>query len=136
MKRVFSKRRRVLTAVAIGAVVVIGLGLTWAWRFETNARGPIGAAMQVAQGSAALRSAIGAPMRAERLARGSLVASDGNGTADLVVRIAGPHGRGALTEWAQEVKGQWHVCSLTFEPRNGGADVTLVDDAATHCERE
>ncbi|HEV2215788.1 MAG TPA: cytochrome c oxidase assembly factor Coa1 family protein [Terracidiphilus sp.] len=136
MKRVFSKRRRVLTAVATGAVVVIGFGLTWAWRFETNARGPIGAAMQVAQSSAVLRMAIGTPMRAEELARGSVVASGGNGTADLVVRIDGPRGRGALDEWAQEVKGQWHVCSLTFEPRNGGAEVTLVDDATTRCERE
>ena len=136
MKRVFSKRRRVLAAVAIGAVAVIGLGLTWAWRFESNARAPIGAAMQVAQGSAVLRMAIGTPMRAEELARGSLVASDGNGTADLVVRIDGPHGRGALAEWAQEVKGQWHVCSLTFVPRNGGESVTLVNDATTHCERE
>lgn len=136
MKRIISRRRGVLAAVAICAVVVIGLGLTWAWRFETNARAPIGAAMQVAQSSAVLKKAIGAPMRAEPLARGSLVASGGDGTADLVVRINGPNGRGTLDEWAQEVEGQWHVCSLTFEPRNGGASLTLVDDATTHCAGE
>lgn len=125
-----------LATVAVCAVVVIGLGLMWVWRFESNARAPIGVAMQVARSSAQMQKAIGTPMRAERLARGSLVENGGDGNADLVVRIDGPKGRGALSEWAQEVDGRWQVCSLTFHPRDGGADLTLVDDATAHCERE
>jgi hypothetical protein len=136
MKKSFLKRRRLLASVAVCAVVVIGLGLTWVWRFESSARAPIRVAMMVARNSTQLQKAIGMPMRAERLARGNLVASGGNGTADLVVRIEGPKGRGTLSEWAQEVAGRWHVCSLSFHARDGGADLTLVDDATTNCERE
>jgi Cytochrome oxidase complex assembly protein 1 len=136
MKKNFLKRRRALAAVAVCAVTVIGLGLLWVWRFERNARAPIGVAMDVARSSARLQKAIGTPMRAEQLARGNLVGSGGFGTADLMVRIAGPNGRGTLSEWAQESAGEWHVCSLSFHPRDGGQDLTLVDDATTHCERE
>ncbi|MGB6973505.1 MAG: hypothetical protein WBD67_02360 [Terracidiphilus sp.] len=136
MKKIVLLRRKILAAVAICAAVVIGLGLMWVWRFEHNARAPIDAAMKVARGSAKLQKAIGMPMKAERLALGNLIASDGDGTADLVVRIEGPDDRGALDEWAQEVAGEWRVCSLAFQPRDGGAKLTLVDDATTNCERE
>jgi Cytochrome oxidase complex assembly protein 1 len=136
MKNNFLKRRRLLASVAVWAVIVIGLGLTWVWRFESNARAPIGAAMSAAMNSAQLRQAIGTPMQAEQLARGSMVGSGGYGNADLVVRIDGPNGRGTLSEWAQEVAGKWQVCSLSFHPRGGGADMMLVSDSTTHCERE
>lgn len=136
MEKILLKRRRILAATAICAVAVIGFGLTWVWRFENNARGPIVAAMQVARNSPQLQKTIGMPMHVERLARGNLEASGSSGNADLVVRIDGPNGRGALSEWAQKVAGEWHVCSLTFLPRDGGANLKLVDDATTNCERE
>ena len=136
MKQNFLKRRRFLAWVAVCAVAVIGLGLMWVWRFERNAQAPIGVAMGVARNSTELQNAIGTPMKSEQVVRGNLVEGGGDGNADLMVRIEGPKGRGTLGEWAQEVGGQWHICSLYFHPREGGEDLTLVDDATTHCERE
>ena len=136
MKQNFLMRRGLLAIMAGCAVLVIAAGLISVWRFERNARVPIRVAMHVARNSAELQTAIGTPMQVEPLARGDLIADRGNGNADLMVRIKGPKGRGVLGEWAQEVAGQWHICSLDFRSQDGVIRLTLVDEASTHCERE
>ena len=66
---------------------------------------------------------------------GSFISKGGNGNADLKIPLQGPKGNGSLLEWAQEEHGQWHLCSLDFQPEHGKS-LTLVDAAKTHCEPE
>ena len=75
-------------------------------------------------------------MHIARLTKGTLVSDDGEGNADLTIRIRGPLGRGTLYEWAQEGAGNWHICSLLFVSRDGTTSIPLVDDSSTHCDRE
>jgi hypothetical protein len=75
-------------------------------------------------------------MNRRNIAKGRILASRGDGNADLTIQIRGPLGRGKLDEWAQEKNGTWHICGLQFESSRSPTSVTLVDESSTHCERE
>jgi hypothetical protein len=91
-------------------------------------------AIYAAQTSDELIEKLGEPMRAGKPV-GQFVSKGGNGNADLEIPLEGPRARGALLEWAQQERGQWHLCGLDFKPEHGES-VTLVDEAKTHCEPE
>ena len=112
------------------------LGCLWFLSLPIRAQAPIKLAASKARSSAEVTQLIGQPLNTGRFVKGYLVSKDGNGNADLTIPIHGPLGYGTLVEWAQEDKGNWHICSLLFRSDDASTATQLVSDTSTHCERE
>jgi len=105
-------------------------------RFEARVRIPVALAKSAARNSPEMRSLLGEPLHFSRIVRGNLSSDHGDGNADLIIRVGGPLGRGALNEWAQEDNGKWHICSMVFQPSGGSSSILILDGSSNHCESE
>ena len=112
------------------------LGCLWFLSLPIRAQAPVKLAASKARSSAEVTQLIGQPLNTGRFVKGYLVSKDGNGNADLTIPIHGPLGYGTLVEWAQEDKGNWHICSLLFRSSDASTATQIVSDTSTHCERE
>jgi hypothetical protein len=93
-------------------------------------------ALRTATLSDAVKGQLGTPLKMGIFVTGHLFLSGGDtGTADLRIPISGPKGEGTLIEWAQSGFAGWHLCSLILRPTTG-ADLVLVPDESSKCERE
>ncbi|MGA9463753.1 MAG: cytochrome c oxidase assembly factor Coa1 family protein [Terracidiphilus sp.] len=136
MEPIRRRQSKFLKAVLIWFVLTLILLGFWGMDFERRAQEPAELATQIAFRSAQIRQALGDPLRGSKFIRGNLTVDKGNGNADLYFRIKGSSGVGTLYEWAQESAGRWQICGLNFKSDRLRDEVTLVDDAHTHCERE
>ena len=128
------RRTAILALSGIG--VILFLGCLWFLSLPIRAQAPVKLAAGEARSSAEVTQLIGQPLNTGRFVKGYLVSKDGNGNADLTIPIHGPLGNGTLVEWAQEDKGNWHICSLLFRSSDASTATQLVSDTSTHCERE
>jgi hypothetical protein len=124
----------ILALTGIGVILV--LGCLWLLSLPIRAQAPVRLATTKARGSAQVTQLIGQPLNTARFVKGYLVSKDGNGNADLTIPIHRPLGHGTLVEWAQEDKGNWHICSLVFQSSDASTTTQLVSETSTHCERE
>jgi hypothetical protein len=115
-------------------LLILAIGLVP--RFEMQGRAPAALAKHAARNSPRLRNLLGEPRHFSRIVRGSLSSGHGDGNADLIIRIGGPLGRGALNEWAQEDEGEWHICSLVFQPSGRSSSILIIDGSSSHCKSE
>ena len=115
------------------AIAIEGIGYL---RFLFRAQSPEAVAMKMARSSVRVKQALGEPLRVSSIISGNLISRGGFGNADLNIHVVGPLGRGRISEWAQENKSKWSVCSLSFKPDDSDAVISLVDEASAHCERE
>jgi hypothetical protein len=111
------------------------LGVLFAFKSSSQKRAIADPAIYAAQTSPAVEAQLGLPIQPGWPVRGSVVSKNGYGNADLQIPLNGSKGKGILSEWAQQEKGKWHICSLDLAAPNG-SQLTLVDEATTHCEPE
>ena len=127
--------RKAALVSTFGAFLFV-LAVGWVGRFETQARVPAALAKSAARNSPRLRNLLGEPLHFAQIIGGNLESGHGGGNADLIIRVSGPQGRGALNEWAQETKGKWSICSLLFQSSDGSSSILIVDGSSNHCESE
>jgi hypothetical protein len=127
-------RKTVLISTFGTFLLVLAVG--WVARFETQARVPAALAKGAARNSPRMRNLLGEPLQFARIVRGNLESGHGDGNADLIIRVSGPLGRGALKEWAQKTNGKWSICSLLFQSSDGSSSILIVDGSSNHCESE
>ena len=126
-----------LRGLAALLTVILFAAAIWIVIFQNRVREPVRLAADVAGGSADVRQVIGDRLKIGRWIRGNLVATSGDGNADLTIPVYGSLGRGVLEEWAQEGAGKWRLCSLVFHSgKHNSITITVVDDASTRCDRE
>ena len=118
--------------VATVAVVIVAL---WFLAFVNESQPAVVLALRSAAGSPGVLKALGGRPIQKRYVTGHVISGPDYGNADLTVHVAGPGGQGTLFEWAQNGFVGWHICSLMFKG-SAGPEITVVSDAATHCERE
>jgi hypothetical protein len=92
-------------------------------------------AVRAAGESGLLRQQVGTPIRMGYFVSGRVIGRMDAGTADLIIPISGPNGKGELIDWSQNGFQGWHVCSLVFRP-DSGLDVVIAPDEDSKCERE
>ena len=119
-----------------GIGVSLLLACLWFLSLPIRAQAPVKLAASKARSSVEVTQLIGQPLDTGRFVKGYLISKAGNGNADLTIPIHGPLGYGTLVEWAQEDKGNWHICSLLFLSDDASTATQLVSDTSTHCERE
>jgi hypothetical protein len=112
------------------------LGCLWFLSLPIRAQAPVKLAASKARSSTEVTQLIGQPLNTGRFVKGYVISKGGNGNADLTIPIHGPLGYGTLVEWAQEDKGNWHICSLLFRSSDASTATQIVSDTSTHCERE
>jgi len=118
----------------VATVCVVSVAL-WFVSFVNESTAPVLLALRTATGSPGVSKALGGVPLQMRFVTGHVVSGPDYGNADLTIHIAGPGGQGTLFEWAQNGFGGWHICSLMFKGSTG-TEITVVSDAATHCDRE
>ena len=123
----------ILAPVALFPFLLVGV--LFAFKSSSQKRAIADPAIYQAQTTPAVEAALGLPIQPGWPVRGRVISKHGFGNADLQIPLNGSRGKGMLSEWAQQEKGKWHICSLRFVAPNGTL-LTLVDDAATRCERE
>jgi hypothetical protein len=128
------RKTAILAVSAVGLVSL--LACIWFLSLSIRAQSPVRLAASKAQSSADVRQVIGQPLNTGRFVRGYLISDNGNGNADLRIRVYGPLGHGTLSEWAQENQGKWRICSLVFQSSDASGTTQLVSDTSTDCERE
>ena len=114
---------------------VVGAFVLFVFSLLRN-NGAVELAVRTASDSDVVAKAVGKPFRVGRFVTGNINTDAGSGNADLNIRISGPRGKGTLLEWAQENRGKWEICSLLYRPADGSADITIISDENTRCERE
>jgi hypothetical protein len=129
-----SKRALVIAAAAVLGLSISGLYLFL--MFQRAVQPPVRLAEIKSRESPEVGRAVGESFMVGRFVTGRLTLKNGSGSTDLTIHISGPRGRGTLREWAQEDHGRWQICSLIFRPDTGAADISLVPDESSHCERE
>ena len=92
-------------------------------------------AVQTADQLGLLRKQVGTPIKMGFFVSGRVIGGNDGGTADLLIPISGPEGRGELIDWSQTGFQGWQVCSLVFRP-DSGPDVVIAPDEEAKCERE
>jgi hypothetical protein len=122
-------------AVVIALVGLAAGGLLYL-HYDRLLQVPERMAMDIAVRSPQVRESLGDPISCGGFPRAKLLGGHGEGNADITMSVSGPRGSGTLAEWAQENKGQWHLCSLEFRLHTGEARVELIRDESTDCERE
>ena len=128
---------RNLKSALIAVVILTGTGYAfWIFVLQFRAQDPARIAAREALSSDVVMRSIGQPMNVGPFIRGNLVSSNGSGTADLIIPIRGPKGKGTLLEWAQESSGKWRICSLTFRSSTESADIAIIPEEKSDCERE
>ena len=128
------RKTAILALSGIGVILL--LGCLWYLSLPIRAQAPVKLAASKARSSFEVTQLIGQPLDTGRFVKGYLISKAGNGNADLTIPIHGPLGYGTLVEWAQEDKGNWHICSLLFLSDDASTATQLVSDTSTHCERE
>jgi hypothetical protein len=128
------RKTAILALSGIGIILL--LRCLWFLSLPIRAQSAVKLAASNASSSAEVTQLIGQPLKTGRFVKGYLISKDGSGNADLTIPIHGPLGHGTLVEWAQEEKGNWHICSLLFRSSDASTSTQLVSDTTTHCERE
>ncbi len=123
----------ILAPVALFPFLLVGV--LFAFKSSSQKRAIADPAIYMAQTSPKVEAALGLPIQPGWPVRGSVISKHGFGNADLQIPLNGSRGKGTLSEWAQQEKGKWHICSLRFSAPDGTL-LTLVDEATTHCEPE
>ncbi len=126
--------RRARTWLICVSGLVIAILLLWYWVFVQESYSPVTVALRAASRSQEIQKALGQPIT-KRYVTGRIISGTDYGNADLTIHVAGPAGKGILSEWAQNGFAGWHICSLVFVDE-AGHDLVLVDDSTTTCERE
>ena len=129
-------RHRLLVISLVAILALSTIVLIWFGRFERQMQEPVRLAEFQSRKSPEIDRVVGRTFTLGRFVTGRSLLTGTDGTADLEIRIYGPHGRGKLQEWAQETQGRWQICSLVFQPDNSSNDIVLVPDESSRCERE
>ena len=111
------------------------IGVLFVFKSSGQKRAIADPAIYLAQTSPKIEAILGLPIQPGWPVRGSVISKHGFGNADLGIPLNGSRSKGILSEWAQQEKGKWHICSLRFTAQDQTL-VTLVDEATTHCEPE
>jgi hypothetical protein len=127
-------RRNAAILAVVFSCPLIAVGILFYVRHGARVGVVADLAIYAAETSSEVNSLLGDPIVAGKPS-GSSVTKNGSGNADLVIPLAGPKGRGLLTERAQQTQGKWRLCGLDFQPEHGSS-VMLVDETKSHCERE
>jgi Cytochrome oxidase complex assembly protein 1 len=124
--------KRLFIFIAIVGVVSAAL---WYLSFVNESQAPVRVALRTATGSSGVLKALGGEPIQKRYVTGRVISGPDYGNADLTIHVGGPGDHGTLLEWAQNGFAGWHICSLIFTG-SAGTEITVVSEAATHCDRE
>ena len=124
-----SKNRR--NALLLSPLILFPLLILAAlfWFRQSSLKQAVAApAIYEAKASPALAAQIGLPIESGWPIRGTVTAHKGHGSADLEIPLTGSHGKGVLLAWAQQRRGKWRLCSLSFH-LDSGQTLTILDAA-------
>lgn len=136
MKAAGKISRRIALALSAALTVLAIAALLWVLVFLNRAVAPVHLAVKAAQASDNFRNAVGEPVQTGTFVRGTMNLIDESGTVDLIIPISGPREEGVLEEWAQQLSGKWHLCSLSYRSKDGQTRITILPGESSPCERE
>lgn len=126
----FPKRKKFLIPlVLLLSAIIFGLAIGLVVAFTSNKQTePYKLTMRTLQDSPQVRQHVGVPFEAGWAVLGNVKADDG--TADLMFKITGPVGEGAVRSHAELVDGQWVIehLDLGIGGRKDGQVITLIGD--------
>ena len=115
-------------AMLAAAVAFVGVVL-FAVMTTIRHSDPYAAAVSQARASAAVRHALGVPIREGWFVAGNVnVQLGGSGTASLSIPLSGPKGRGTLYVQATKSAGQWRFSQLVLALKGSDEELDLLDD--------
>ncbi len=126
----FPKRKKFLIPIVLLlSAIVFGLAFGLVIAFTSNKQTePYKLTMRTLQDSPQVRQHIGTPFEAGWAVLGDVKADEG--TADLMFKIKGPVGEGAVRSHAERVDGRWEIrhLDLGVGGRKDGQVITLIGD--------
>jgi len=128
-------RRNATILVLFFLFPVLILAVLFLFRQSSLKRSVADQAIYIAESSPKVAEAIGLPIQPGWPIRGRILTRAGAGNADLQIPLHGSRGQGVLSEWAQQDRGKWHICSLGFQSSNG-ENLRLVESKTSGCEPE
>ena len=131
-----SKARRNATILVLFFLFpVLILALLFFFRQSSLKRSVADQAIYIAESSPKVAEAIGLPIQPGWPIRGRILSKSGAGNADLQIPLRGSRSEGILNEWAQQNRGKWRICSLSFQASKGD-NLRLVESVTSACDPE
>ena len=126
----FPKRKKFLIPIILLlSAIVFGLviGLVFAFTMHKGSE-PYKLTMRTLQDRPEVKQHVGQPFEAGFIVLGSV--DEDAGVADLMFKVTGPAGRGAIRSHAERIDGQWAITHLDMGvgDRDQGEVVTMIGD--------